>query len=251
MRVSILPARRGFRWILDGVAIFRRKPALLAFLVIGYWLSMAVVGAVPLIGRSLNFLLIQVFSVSLMNACQVIDKGKTLPTAQLLFSGFNRKLQILLILGLVHLLSTLAILGLSALFDGGLLFRLLIIGEAPPRNEASMSASAQLTDLLLIPVYMAFLFAPVLSAWHDMSAGKALFFSLVACLRNWRAFLLYALFFCLISAFALQLLAILLGSGVRLLQVMSIVVALIFLSSVYASFYTSYRDIFADLENAS
>jgi hypothetical protein len=250
MQVSILPASRGLRWLVDGFVIFRRKPALLSFLVIGYWLSMAVVAAVPLIGRPLNFLLIPAFSVSLMNACQMIDKEKLLPP-QVLFSGFHRNLQTLLILGLIHLLSTLAVLGLSALFDGGLLFRMLIMGEAPARDETSMSASAQLAALLLIPVYMAFLFAPVLSAWHDMSAGKSLFFSLVACLRNWRAFLLYTLFVSLVSAFALQLIALLLGGGVRLLQVMSIVIVLIFLSSVYASFYTSYRDIFADLKNAS
>ncbi len=36
-------------------------------------------------------------------------------------------------------------------------------------------------------------FAPALVHWHAMSPAKALFFSFFACLRNWRAFAVYAL----------------------------------------------------------
>jgi hypothetical protein len=35
---------------------------------------------------------------------------------------------------------------------------------------------------------MAYWYAPVLAGWHGLSPAKALFFSFVACLRNWRAF---------------------------------------------------------------
>ena len=195
MQVLTLPAKRGLGWLIDGFAIFRRKPALLGFLVLGYWLSMAVVSAIPYVGQMISFILIPAFSVSLMNACRLIATDEEIPP-QVLFSGFHRNLQTLFTLGAVYVVVTLVILGLAALFDGGLLFRMLVLGAIPDNealNDSSLFIAAQLTICLLIPVMMAFWFAPILVAWHDMSAGKSLFFSLIACARNWRAFLVYLL----------------------------------------------------------
>jgi hypothetical protein len=255
MQALTLPADRGLRWLIEGFAVFQRKPALLSFLVLGYWLTMAVVSAIPVLGQLAGFILIPAFSVSLMNACRQIDKKEELPP-RVLFSGFNRNPRTLFTLGLIYVLSTLAILGVSALFDGGLLFRMLVMAEAPTRETLEQSTifiSAQLTAVLLIPVILAFWFAPVLAAWHDMSAGKSLFFSLVACLRNWRPFLLYSLAVVVIGVFVPRLLDVLLraGDGVSQLlpTVITIAVSLILLPTLYASFYISYRDIFVGLQN--
>jgi hypothetical protein len=257
MQVSILPAGRGLRWLVEGFVIFRNRAALLCFLVLGYWLTMAVVSAIPLVGQPAGFLLIPAFSVSLMNACRLIDRKEPLPP-QVLFSGFHRNLQTLLVLGVIYVLALLAILGLSALFDGGLLFRVFVMGEALAREalgQTSLLIAAQLTCVLLIPVVLAFWFAPVLAAWHDMSAGKSLFFSLVACLRNWRPFLLYTLAIGVIGAVVPRLINGLLGAGdsdSQLLPTMiSIMLSLVLLPTLYASFYISYREIFANMQNAS
>ena len=226
------------------------KPALLCFLVLGYWLSMAVISAIPWIGQIVGFLLIPAFSVSLMNASRLIDRKEELPP-QLLFSGFHRNLQTLIVLGVVYLLATLMILGLSALLDGGLLFRMFVMGEAPAREAfgtAPTFRAAQLILVLLIPVILAFWFAPVLAAWHDMSAGKSLFFSLVACLRNWRAFLLYGLAIGILCAFIPRLIDGLVGvgeDGGSTAAMITVTVSLILLPTLYASFYVSYRDIFS------
>ena len=144
MQALTLPAGRGLRWLVEGFSIFQHRPALLSFLVLGYWLSMAVISAIPLFGQLASFLLIPVFSVSLMNACRLIDRKEELPP-QVLFSGFHRNLQTLLTLGVVYVLATLVILGLSALFDGGLLFRMLVMGETPAR-EVLNRASARGTE---------------------------------------------------------------------------------------------------------
>ena len=152
----------------------------------------------------------------------------------------------------------LVILGLSALFDGGLLFRMLVMGETPARevlNKTSVFISAQLTIVLLIPVILAFWFAPVLVAWHDMTAGKSLFFSLVACLRNWRPFLLYSLSIGVIGVVVPRLIDGLLGGGEGVGQLLptmlTVMVSLILLPTLYASFYISYRDIFVGMQDAS
>jgi len=261
MQALTLPADRGLRWLIEGFAVFQRKPALLSFLVLGYWLTMAVVSAIPVLGQLAGFILIPAFSVSLMNACRQIDKKEELPP-RVLFSGFNRNPRTLFTLGLIYVLSTLAILGVSALFDGGLLFRMLVMAEAPTRETLEQSTifiSAQLTAVLLIPVILAFWFAPVLAAWHDMSAGKSLFFSLVVCLRNWRPFLLYSLSVVVavafVGAFVPRLIDGLLGSGDGASQLLPIVititVSLILSSTLYASFYVSYRDIFVNMQDVS
>ncbi|MDR1936588.1 MAG: hypothetical protein LBS49_13610 [Candidatus Accumulibacter sp.] len=258
MQALTLPAKRGLRWLVEGFAIFQRKPVLMSFLVLGYWLSMAVVSAVPLVGHLASLLLIPAFSVSLMNACRLIDRKEELPP-QLLFSGFHRNLQALLVLGFIYALSTLAVLGLAALFDGGLWFRMLVLGEKPSDEmlaQASALMAAQLAVVLFIPVILAFWFAPVLAAWHGISAGKSLFFSLVACFRNWRPFLLYLLAVALIGLFVPRLIKSLLGGGdsavsQSLPTAAAMMVILIFLPTLYASSYISYRDIFAGLKDAS
>jgi hypothetical protein len=254
MQALTLPADRGLRWLTEGFAVFQRKPVPLIFLVLGYWLTMAVVSAIPVLGQLAGFILIPSFSVSLMNACRQIDKKEELPP-RVLFSGFNRNPRTLFTLGLIYVLSALAILGISALFDSGLLFRMLVMDETPTREmleQTPMFVSAQLTAVLLIPVILAFWFAPVLAAWHDMSAGKSLFFSLVACLRNWRPFLLYALAVVVIAVFVPRLLDVLLRtvdkSGQLLPIAITVTVSLILLPTLYASFYISYRDIFVGLQ---
>jgi hypothetical protein len=39
---------------------------------------------------------------------------------------------------------------------------------------------------LMVPLMMAYWFAPVLAAWHRLTFGRSLFFSFVACWMNWR-----------------------------------------------------------------
>lgn len=251
MQASTLPASRGLRWLIEGFAIFRRKPVLLTFLVFGYWLSMAVISAVPYLGQIISFVLIPAFSVSLMNACRIIDDDDAMPP-QVLFSGFHRNLQALLALGATYVVASMGILGLSALFDGGILFRMLVIGEMPdPEALAGTSVfiAAQLAIVLLVPVMMAFWFAPVLAAWHDMSAGKSLFFSLVASARNWRAFLTYSLAVGTLGVFVPRLLGAL-GGGGPLAAMFTVALSMVLLPTVYASFYVSYRDVFGNLGDA-
>jgi hypothetical protein len=258
MQALILPARRGLRWLIEGFAIVQRQPAPLCVLVLGYWLTMAVISAIPVIGRWVGFLLIPAFSVSLMNACRLIDRKEKLPR-QVLFSGFHHNLQTLFALGAVYALIMLLIFGVSMSSGFGLSFDVPIADGASPGkapNQAALSISP-LAVALLVPVSVVFNFAPVLVAWHDMSAGKSLFFSLVACLRNWRPFLLYLLtllMVTLVGVYVLLVIGGLLGggSGIELLMVMAVMaISLILLPVWHASFYVSYRDIFVGMQDAS
>ena len=86
-----------------------------------------------------------------------------------------------------------------------------------------------------------------------MSVAKALFFSLFACLMNWRAFTMYgvasALVLIVVPLMALTVLLVVTGGALRP-SLMAILFPLVFslMPVMFASFYASYRDIFAEPE---
>lgn len=258
MQALTLPARRGWRWLADGFGIFRKNRLMLSLAVLGYWMLMVLINSFPLIGKLAATLLFPVFSVSLMNACRMIDQGNPL-TPPILISGFRKNLRSLLVLGVVYSVVSVVILGIVALIDDGVLFQYLVLGN-PPDDQALASAqfpiAVQLTLLLYAPIIMAYWYAPVLVAWHDLAAGKALFFSFVACARNWRAFLIYALsvmvFGALLPGLLVGLLISMIPTGSNQFSILlTLLIVLIFMPSLYASFYVTYRDVFvADDEDA-
>lgn len=255
MQALKLPARRGWRWLLEGFMIFRKKPTLLSFLVVGYWVVMLLINAVPWIGQVIATVLIPVFSVSLMNACRLVSQGAPLPP-QLLFSGFDRNPRALVVLGIIYLLCSLGIVAATALIDGGMLLKLLLFGTRPEQQvliDSHILLAIQVALALFVPVMLAYWYAPVLVAWHDLPPGKALFFSLVAGLRNWRVFIVYAIAVLLFGAFlpgvVLAVIERLLAqAGDLFASVLTFFAILILLPTLYASFYVSYRDVFVIID---
>lgn len=258
MQTQTLPAAAGWGWIATGFAIFRRNPPMLALLVVCYWITVVFLNVLPVIGALAASLVIPGLSVGLMQAARDLDRGQPvgLPT---LFGGLRQNTRTLLALGALYLACTLGILGLSALLDGGELFSFMLSTKATER-EAMESADfllpALFVMLLMAPLMMAYWFAPVLAAWHGLGVGKSLFFSLVACWINWRAFLTYGAGLLLVAGlipgviFGL-LLGVLSGAGGGslasfIIMPLMAVVALIVFSTVYASYYASYRDVFGD-----
>ena len=258
MQALTLSARHGWRWLSAGFSIFRRKQLLLSFTVLGYWMLMALISALPLIGRMVAMLFIPIFSVGLMNACRLLDQGKPIPLP-LLFSGFATNLRPLLVLGVLYLCVNAAVLGLVALIDGGVLFQLVFLG--PPQDESLLVSEevrigSQLALALFMPLMMAYWYAPVLVAWHGLSAAKSLFFSFVACARNWRAFLVYGVAVVIYGALLPGLVAglissLLPGDGRLFSIVLSSLIVFFFLPTLYASFYVSYRDVFVTIDDAA
>ncbi len=256
MQALTLPAAQGWRWLTDGFRIFRRNHLMLTFLVVSYWVLMALVNVIPVIGTIATTLCIPAFSVSLMNACRSIERGTPLGP-QLLFSGFASNLRSLFALGAIYLAAVVAILGLSALADDGALMAMMLAGQKPDAETVSSGSLLLATEIalvLLCPLIMAYWYAPVLAGWHGLSPAKALFFSLVACLRNWRPFLVYSLAIgvvaTLVPGIVLGILAALLPSGASLVLVLMMVLLILVLApTLFASFYVSYRDVFVSVDD--
>jgi len=252
--MNTVPAACGWKWVLTGFALFRKNPAMWAFLVFAYIMLMQLLGMVPVVGWIAATVLIPAFSASFMIFSRELDRGNK-PGIGLLFSGFRTNLPALLRQGSLYLASALAILVLSALADGGALLQLMVFGERPPAavfEDGSLAAAAAMAGTLYLPVLASFWFAPALSAWRDLPALQAMFYSLFAAFRNWRAFLAYsiALFLLgLVCSFALFLLALLIrglfgDKSQNALMLVVLPVMLTYVPTLFASFYASYRDVF-------
>ncbi len=260
MQVQTLPAAAGWAWLGTGFAIFRRNPPLLAMLVVTYWLTILLLNVLPVIGAVAASLIIPGLSVGLMQAARDLERGQK-AGLQTLFSGLQRNPRTLIALGALYLCCTLGVLGLSALIDGGQLLNFMISGKGADK-ETVESGELILPSLfvmtLMMPVLMAYWFAPVLAAWHGLSVGKSLFFSFVACWLNWRAFFAYSLALVVFAGVVPGLVfgilvAVLAGAEGSFMTAFVItplmmVIALMIFSTVYASFYASYRDIFGPSE---
>lgn len=252
MQARKLTTRQGWGWLSAGFAIFFKNPPLLTLIILSYWLIVALVNSVPLLGPVIATVCIPAFSVGLMNASRNLDNGRPLQI-QVLFSGFRTQTKTLLILGGLYLGASVLVLGASALADGGIFLQTMVGSYRPTPDEIGSGeflAAAQIALILMTPVVMAWWYAPVLVAWHGFTPGKSLFFSLVACLRNWRPFLAYG---ACVMLFGGLLPGLLLGVLVSILpDAANIVTSLFTLPLVFvlaptliASFYVSYREVFS------
>ena len=255
MQALTLPARRGWLWLYEGFLLTRKSHVMLSLLIVSYWMLMAAINVVPFVGQVIVAVCIPVFSVSLMNACRAIEQNRQVSLA-ILFSGFNENRHTLLALGSGYFAATMAILGLSSLFDGVALFHYLLgekVLEAGATASDELVLGAQIALVFFVPLTMAYWYAPVLAGWHGLSAMKSIFFSLVACQRNWRAFLVYGVAAVLFSAILPgmilgMIVPVLPGGSMTLSALLTMFLVLVVAPTLYASFYISYRDVFVAVD---
>lgn len=239
-----LPARHGVIWLLAGFALFRRHPPLVTAITFGYLLTVIVVNLVPKIGPFLLPLLLPTLTVMLANGCRAIERGQPF-VSETLIAGINAQRVGLIRLGGLHLVgSSLLVLGGFALGEP------INISDGLDSAEA-MALAGDLAVILVLasPLLMAFWFAPLLTAWDGVSAGKSLFFSFIASWRNWRAFTMYGLALLLVGAVLPGLILIIAGlMSQNLLTILSVALRMLLIfvlaPTMVASVYLSYRDVF-------
>jgi hypothetical protein len=253
MRARIVPAARGARWLGEGWQMFRVAPFGWLLLVLAYLIGTQVVALLPVVGVVIALVAVPGLTVGMMGAARAASRGGALRIG-MLFEGFRIGLRGQLALGAVYLgCSILVFAGMSLADEGGAL-RGALAGRAAaePPEDGDWARAGVVFALLYVPVMMMFWFAPVLAAWHDAGAAKALFYSFFACLLNWRAFLAYGAVTALaMVAFPLAAVsAILLLSGGAKVKLISLVLPLVILllPTLFASFYASYRDVFGGKE---
>lgn len=198
MRLRLVRAHVGVSWVQQGVRVFWRQPLALAGL---FFLTMAVMSVltlVPLLGPALALAVLPTASLVMMVAAAQVQQGQQ-PTPTVLLMALRtgrQRLRALGVLGVLYAVGFLALMGLSALIDGGQ-FAQVYLGGAPLTREVAEDENFQmamwLSMALYLPLSLLFWHAPGLVHWHGVPPVKALFFSIVACVRNFSAFLVYGL----------------------------------------------------------
>ena len=249
--MRVVPAKNGWSWLVRGFALFRKNPPMWLFLVFTYWIASALLGQIRYVGAAASAVLLPTFFVSFMVMSAVLERGDLLRPA-LLFAGFRNGLRTLITLGAVSLVSIVVVLGVSSLADSGALMTLILSGRQPPveaLSDGSVLNAMLVATLAATPVLMAFWFAPVLAAWNRIGAAQSLFYSFFAVLRNWRAFVVYGAVLALTGALlvvAVAVAAFWMPGEVQVLRSFALILILVSLPTVFASFYASYRDIFPE-----
>jgi len=141
------------------------------------------------------------------------------------------------------------VMGLSTLVDGGDFAKLYLVGgslEMETLMKPEFQNAMWLSLMLYLPLSLVFWHAPALTHWHAVPVSKSLFFSTVACLSNWRAFLLFGVMWTAIflgTTFVITLIGGLVGDGD--FAAMALLPAMLMLASMFfCSTYYSFKDCF-------
>ncbi|MBV7543704.1 BPSS1780 family membrane protein [Acidovorax sp. sic0104] len=198
MKLHIVPASTGMTWVKQGIRAFWRQPLALAALFFMSMAAMSLAAMIPLVGPAVALALLPSATLAMMVAAAEATQGR-FPTPALLLVAFRtgqQRLRDMLTLGALYAVGFLAVIGLSALVDGGQ-FAKVYFGGAPLTKEMAEQPAFQsamwLCMMLYLPLSLLFWHAPGLVHWHGVPPVKALFFSIVACMRNFGAFFVYGL----------------------------------------------------------
>lgn len=260
MKLNIVPAAAGARWVRQGMRVFFRRPLAIAGLFFMFLALSVLLSWIPALGDVLALALIPAATVGLMAAAREVEAGH-FPLPATLLVGFRSgpaKTRAMLLLGVLYAGAVMLIIALSAMADDGRLAQMIADSEGSITREMLTDPAIQnaiqssmnsifLVSAMYLPISVLFWHAPALVLWHDVPVAKSLFFSTVAVLRNAGAYLLYGIAWMgvTLGGWALLLtIAALLGNlnvAVSGIFPLSLIIAAMF----YASLWFTFRDSFS------
>ncbi|MEY3380180.1 MAG: hypothetical protein RL468_778 [Pseudomonadota bacterium] len=253
MKLNIVPARTGWLWVRLGLRTFRRQPLALAGLFFMYITTISLTSLVPLVGNVLALALLPAATLGLMAATREAEQGN-FPMPSILLSAFRagrHRARAMALLGLLYAGAFLLLLGATALLDGGTFARFYLMGGALTREvieSATFQQAVWLAMALYLPLSLLFWHAPALVHWHEIPPVKSLFFSAVACVRNFGAMTIFALGWMAIFTgvgILLTLVTIPLGQS-GMIGTLMLPTLLLLAAIFFTSIWFSFRDCFAD-----
>ncbi len=242
MKLNIVPARTGLTWVKLGIRTFFRQPLALVALFFMYMAVASIATMLPF-GFVLAFMIEPAARLGLMAAAREASNER-FPMPAVLISAFRagkERMRAMLVLGVMHAAACGVVLLLASLFTGD------ASTNPPATPEAQMSLMVP-TLLLYMPVSLLFWHAPALVHFHGIAPAKSLFFSLVACLRNWKAMSLFGLGWCAVILAVSMPLSIAAGMASSPQAAMPIVapillaLAAMFTTSIYFTFRDSFTE---------
>lgn len=235
LTIRQLRAGYGWYWIMQGFALFRKSPLLWIVLIAIYLLIGMALSLFKVIGPIVLNLLAPVFVAGFMLGCRALDNDQELEINHL-FAGFRQQTAQLITVGGIYLAGIILVVGIMFAGSDSTMLQAMFAGDKIDQQQAAAAlkqgnmGGVLLGLLLLLPLIMAYWFAPLLVVFHEQPALAAMRLSFAACLRNLMPFFVYS-----VIAMGLLLLAMVpFGLGL-----------LIMIPTMTASLYASYKDVFA------
>ena len=257
MKLNIVTPRTGLAWVKLGFKTFLQQPLAMSGLFFMFMALLSLASLLPFIGAALALALLPAATLGLMAATQEASKGN-FPMPSILISAFRagrQRLKSMATLGAIYAAGFLAIMAVTSLIDGGQFARLYLVGGKITEElvlKSEFQAAMWATLAMYVPLSLMFWHAPALVHWQGMPPVKSLFFSFMACYKNFGAMMVYSLSWIgifVLTMLALTLLAALLGSpGLANLALLPI--ALILFAMFFTSIYFTYADSFDDTSEA-
>ncbi len=251
MKLNIVAPRTGLAWVKLGFKTFLQQPLAMSGLFFMFMALLSLASMLPFIGAALALALLPAATLGLMAATKEASKGN-FPMPSILISAFRagrQRLKSMAVLGAIYAVGFLAIMAVTSLIDGGQFAKLYLIGGKITEElvlKSDFQAAMWVTLALYVPLSLMFWHAPALVHWQGMPPVKSLFFSFMACYKNFGAMTIYSLAWIgifVLTMLALTLLAAVLGSpGLANLALFPI--ALILFAMFFTSIYFTYADSF-------
>lgn len=230
-----VPAGNAWAWIVSGFNLFKANPVMWIVILLIYLAIIIPISLIPVIGSVVTTLLAPVFAAGMMWGCKALVLQQDLEINHL-FEGFKKNTAQLISVGGVYMLSLLVIMVMVVLTLDKDTIELLMKGqEVSPAQANAMTLPILIAMLFIVPILMAYWYAPVLIGLHNLTVLEAMKLSFLACLKNMLPFLLYGLIFMVILVVAI------IPFGLGLIVAVPVMMT---------SLYTSYVDIFNITESA-
>lgn len=200
MRLNIVPASQGIQWMKQGIATFRKKPLAMLGLFFIFLTVVNLLSLIPWLGIALALAMLPAATLGFMTAAREVAQGNyPMPTVLLTaFRAGQQRVHAIAVLGMLYAVLFGLSMAVTQWVDGGQFVRIYLLGESitPEALRELMSKgdfqmAAMLAGTLNVVIAMLFWHAPALVHWHGVSPVKSLFFSIVACVRNFPAFFVY------------------------------------------------------------
>ena len=253
MKLNIVPARTGLTWVKLGFKTYLQQPLAMSGLFFMFMALLSIATLVPLIGAALALALLPAATLGLMAATQEATKGK-FPMPTILISAFRagkQQVRAMLVLGALYAAGFLVIMAISALIDGGGFARLYLVGGKITEDivrQTDFQLAMWATLALYLPLSLLFWHAPALVHWHGVTPVKSLFFSLMACYKNWAALTIYGMAWVgifVVTMLVVTVIAAVLGNP-TFAALALFPVALLMMAIFFTSIYFTFRDSFTD-----
>lgn len=229
LTIRQVPVSSAWTWIVSGFQLFKANPAMWIILLVLYLAIMIPLSLLPVIGSIVTTLLAPVFAAGMMWGCLALTRSQDLEINHL-FEGFKKNTAQLIAVGGIYMVSLLVVAVFVVLALDKETIELLVQGkDLSPEQASEMLLPILVALLFVMPIMMAYWYAPVLTGLHNLTAVDAMKLSFMACLKNMLPFLLYGIIFMVLLILAI------IPFGLGLLVAVPVMMT---------SLYTSYADVF-------